>query len=66
MGFLGGLNGVDAAGVSKKKGRKKKDRVRKRVYALELSVVGAAAGGVNETPGDSGNEELVGDHELGY
>ena len=42
------------------------ERVRTRVYAPELSVVGAAAGGVDETPGNARNEELVGDHELGY
>jgi hypothetical protein len=63
MDFLGGLNGADAA-RSVEEGKKK--RVRTRVYALELSVVGAAAGGVDETPGNARNEEPVGDHELGY
>ncbi len=37
-----------------------------RVHALEFSVVGAPAGGMDETPGDAGNEESVRDHELGY
>jgi hypothetical protein len=66
MDFLGGLNGADAAGVSGRREKKREKRVLTRVYALELSVVGAAAGGVDETPGNARNEELVGDHELGY
>jgi hypothetical protein len=50
MGFLGGLNGADAAG-SVEEGEKKS--VRTRVYAPKLSVVGAAAGGVDEAPSNA-------------
>lgn len=35
-----------------------------RVYVLELSVVSAPAGRVDETPGYARDEELVGDLEL--
>lgn len=46
--------------------KREKIHVRTRKYAPELSVVRAAAGGVDETPGNARNEELVGDHELSY
>jgi hypothetical protein len=44
----------------------KKICARTHVYVPELSVVGASTGGVDKTPSDARNEELVGDLELGY
>jgi len=63
--FFGGLSEAGAdTWCAELAGRGKKTRVRQHVYVLELPVVRASTGGVDETPRDTRNEELVGDLEL--